>query len=69
MGVDGIGYAAHTLDMLSAYYFRAHLYTIVPHQVQEDFSWMADHGTDAVVIGVLEQDPFRCPREPRHPLR
>ena len=48
----------HTLDMLSAYHFRAHLYTIVLHQVQEDFSWMADHGTDAVVIGVLEQDLF-----------
>ncbi len=41
---------------LSAYYFRAHMYTLVPHQVQEDMQWMADHGTDAVVIGVLEQD-------------
>lgn len=41
---------------LSAYYFRAHMYTIVPRHVREDMEWMADFGTDAVVIGVLEQD-------------
>jgi hypothetical protein len=41
---------------LSAYYFRAHMYTIVPRHVREDMEWMADVGTDAVVIGVLEQD-------------
>ena len=44
--------------MLSAYYFRAQMYTCVPHQVRADLQWMADHGTDAVVIGVLEQDLF-----------
>lgn len=41
---------------ISAYYFRAHLYTQVPHHVREDLRWMADHGSDAVVIGMLEQD-------------
>ncbi len=41
---------------LSSYYFRAHMYTIVPRQVREDMEWMADIGTDAVIIGVLEQD-------------
>jgi hypothetical protein len=44
--------------MLSAYYFRAQMYTCVPHQIREDLSWMADHGTDAVIVGVLEQDLF-----------
>ena len=42
--------------MLSAYYFRAHMYTCVPHQIREDMEWMADAGTDAVVLGILEQD-------------
>jgi hypothetical protein len=44
--------------LLSAYYFRAHMYTLVPHQVREDLQWMADHGTDAVCVGILEQDLF-----------
>lgn len=44
------------MQFLSAYYFRAHMYTIVPRQVREDMEWMASVGTDAVVIGVLEQD-------------
>ncbi len=43
---------------ISAYYFRAHTYTLVPRHVREDMQWMADHGTDAVVVGVLEQDLF-----------
>ncbi len=43
---------------LSAYYFRAHMYTIVPRHVREDMEWMADMGTDAVAIGILEQDLF-----------
>lgn len=43
---------------VSAYYFRAHMYTLVPRQVRADMAWMADIGTDAVVIGVLEQDLF-----------
>lgn len=42
--------------LTSAYYFRAHQYTFVPHQVEADMQWMADHGTNAVVIGILEQD-------------
>lgn len=42
--------------MLAAYYFRAHLYTLVPRHVREDIAWMADHGTRAVVLGILEQD-------------
>jgi hypothetical protein len=41
---------------LNAYYFRAHMYTLVPRHVREDMEWMADIGTDAVTIGVLEQD-------------
>lgn len=41
---------------LSAYYFRAHMYTQVPRHVREDMEWMADHGTRAVVAGILEQD-------------
>jgi len=32
------------------------MYTIVPRHVREDMSWMADIGTKAVVIGILEQD-------------
>lgn len=44
------------MEFLSAYYFRAHMYTIVPRHVREDMAWMADIGTDAVVIGILEQD-------------
>lgn len=42
--------------LTSAYYFRAHQYTFVPSQVDADLAWMAEHGTDAVVIGILEQD-------------
>jgi hypothetical protein len=47
---------------LSAYYFRAHMYTLVPHQVREDMAWMADVGTNAVCLAVLEQD-FHAGRE------
>jgi hypothetical protein len=43
---------------LNAYYFRAHMYTIVPRQVREDLTFMADLGTDAVTIALLEQDLF-----------
>jgi len=43
---------------VGAYYFRAQMYTYVPHQVREDMAWMADHGTEQVVVGVLEQDLF-----------
>ena len=43
---------------LNAYYFRAHMYTCVPHQIREDLEWMADLGTNAISIAVLEQDLF-----------
>lgn len=43
---------------LSAYYFRAHMYTMVPRHVREDLEFMADLGTDAVTIALLEQDLF-----------
>ena len=44
--------------LLSAYYFRAHMYTMVPRQVREDLQWMADLGTDAVCPAIIEQDLF-----------
>lgn len=43
---------------LNAYYFRAHMYTMVPRQVREDLSWMRDIGTDIVSVAILEQDLF-----------
>lgn len=42
--------------ILNAYYFRAHMYTMVPRQVREDMHWMADKGTNVVSVAVLEQD-------------
>jgi hypothetical protein len=42
--------------ILSAYYLRAHTYTMVPAHVREDMQWMADVGTDNVCVAVLEQD-------------
>lgn len=42
--------------MLNAYYFRAHMYTMVPRQVKEDLKWMADIGTNVVSVAILEQD-------------
>jgi hypothetical protein len=42
--------------ILNAYYFRAHMYTIVPRQVREDLKWMAGIGTNTVTIAILEQD-------------
>jgi len=44
--------------LLNAYYFRAHMYTLVPHQIREDLKWMQDVGTQAVSVAVLEQDLF-----------
>ena len=41
---------------LNAYYFRAHMYTMVPRHIREDLKWMADIGTDAVTLAILEQD-------------
>ncbi len=42
--------------LLNAYYFRAHMYTMVPRQVREDLKWMAGIGTNVVSVAVLEQD-------------
>lgn len=42
--------------LLNAYYFRAHMYTMVPHQIKEDMKTMAAAGTKVVSIAVLEQD-------------
>lgn len=47
---------------LNAYYFRAHMYTLVPRQVREDMAWMADIGTDIVSLAILEQDLTAVPR-------
>jgi hypothetical protein len=44
--------------ILNAYYFRAHMYTLVPRHVREDMKWMADIGTNIVSVAVLEQDLF-----------
>lgn len=41
---------------LNAYYFRAHMYTLVPRHVREDMEWMVSIGTRGVSIGILEQD-------------
>jgi len=46
----------NTDKRLSAYYFRAHMYTLVPNQVREDLKWMADIGTHSVCVAILEQD-------------
>jgi len=43
---------------LNAYYFRAHMYTLVPRHVRDDLQWMADAGTNIVSLAVLEQDLF-----------
>lgn len=42
--------------LVNAYYFRAHMYTLVPRHVREDLRWMADNGTQAVSVAVLEQN-------------
>src|SRR5690625_7594694 len=42
--------------LLNAYYFRAHMYTMVPHQIQEDMKTMAAAGTKVISIAILEQD-------------
>lgn len=48
--------ASTSEKILNAYYFRAHMYTMVPRQVREDMLWMADKGTNVVSVAVLEQD-------------
>ncbi len=47
-----------TSTLINAYYFRAHMYTLVPRHVREDLKWMADVGTNVVTLSVLEQDLF-----------
>ncbi len=44
--------------IINAYYFRAHTYTLVPRHIREDMKWMADVGTNAVSLAILEQDLF-----------
>jgi hypothetical protein len=34
------------------------MYTLVPRYVREDMEWMAGVGTNAVSVGILEQDLF-----------
>lgn len=48
--------------LLNAYYFWAHSYTLVPRHVREDMEWMADIGTNAVTLAILEQDLTAIPR-------
>jgi len=43
---------------INAYYFWQHMYTLVPRYVREDMEWMAGVGTNAVSVGILEQDLF-----------
>lgn len=42
--------------LLNAYYFRAHMYTMVPHQIREDMKTMAAAETKVISIAILEQD-------------
>src|SRR6516162_5885448 len=63
VGGVGLGYVANaapsgTAPILSAYYQRAHMYTIVPRHVREDLKWMAGIGTNVVCVAILEQDLF-----------
>jgi hypothetical protein len=63
VGSAGLGYVATAAGavekpILSAYYQRAHMYTIVPRHVREDLKWMAGIGTNVVCVAMLEQDLF-----------
>jgi hypothetical protein len=53
---SNLSFRGSTGKLLNAYYFRAHMYTLVPRHVREDLKWMADAGTDVVSIAILEQD-------------
>lgn len=44
--------------LITAYYFRAHMYTIVPKQVAADIRAIAEMGANAIAIALLEQDLF-----------
>jgi hypothetical protein len=45
-------------ELITAYYFRAHMYTLVPRHVRDDMQWMKDTGCNALSIALLEQDLF-----------
>lgn len=51
-------FANRNEKILNAYYLRAHMYTLVPRHIREDLKWMADKGTNAVSLGIIEQDLF-----------
>ncbi len=51
-----LGAAAARPEIVNAYYFRAHMYTMVPRHVREDLRWMAENGCNALTLAVLEQD-------------
>ena len=46
------------MRILNAYYFQHHTFCLVPRHVREDMEWMADIGTNAITLAVLEQDLF-----------
>ncbi len=48
--------------ILNAFYYRQHMYTLVPRYVREDMQWLADIGTTAISIGLLEQDLYASVR-------
>ena len=47
-----------SMEILNAYYFQHHTFCLVPRHVREDMEWMADVGTNAITLAVLEQDLF-----------
>lgn len=49
------------MKILNAYYFQHHTFCLVPRHVREDMAWMADIGTNAITLAVLEQDLFANP--------
>jgi len=54
----GIPVNRNSDKILNAYYFRGHMYTLVPRHVREDMKWMADVGTNVVSVAIIEQDFF-----------
>lgn len=50
------------MKILNAFYYRQHMYTLVPRYVREDMQWLADVGTTTISIGVLEQDLYASAR-------
>ncbi|BDD10526.1 hypothetical protein FUAX_29580 [Fulvitalea axinellae] len=58
LGCNALADKGNGKKLLNAYYFRAHMYTLVPRHIREDLRWMADLGTDVVSVAVLEQDLY-----------